>query len=514
MHPITILIVEQSPHQSREIEKTLRCIARPVTVVMRPEADAIWSQESDSRVDVVLLNPGDDPNEIDRVVAIAVSRQPPCPVLVYSESLAVDTVIECIRMGGADFIRRQELADPVMLWDRIDSAVKRHRRDAIEKRRMERRIRQLQRKVELDPLTGLGNRRAIERILDRDGRRTRERRGDTCFAMLDIDIFKRVNDRMGHEMGDRVLQAVSREIAAMTGSRGVAARWGGEEFLIILPNTSLAHGYSDAEKLRERIASRLFDSPSAPCSVSVSIGLSVAPSRDISSDCILHADAALMLAKLRGRNQTCINAMVGFDELAANTPGGSVEVRIRDFIRICCKQLGPAQREHLTHHSERVSDLAVRVGRQLGMTDVALQELALAGLCHDLGKCCIPDTVLSKPDKLTPEERLLVARHAQEGGQLAAKLGAAKELSEAVRFHHVPYMQEGRGRTGLGLSALGAGTGLDAGILNVADTMATMLTEFSYQSARTLNQTLQEVANQSGRQFAPAIAQAAIKAMH
>lgn len=515
MHPITILIVEHHALRAREIESTLRRSARPDVVVTRQDADSIWSEERDSPIDVVLLNAGSNRNEIDRVVATALLHQPWCPVLVYAESLAVDTVIECMRKGGADFICGHELFDPDRLWDRIDSAVRRSRKIAIEKRRTDRRISQLQRCVEMDPLTGLGNRRAIERILDRDGRRVRERRGDTCFAMVDIDFFKCVNDRMGHDMGDRVLRAVSREVAAMAGSGGMAARWGGEEFLIIRPNTPLARGYAEAEQMRERIASRLFETHDAPCSVSVSIGMSVVPSRDVSNECILHADAALLLAKRRGRNQTCISAMVGFDELAANTPGGPVEDRIREFIRICCGHLGPAQREHLTHHSRKVSDLAVRVGRQLGMTDVALQDLALAGLCHDVGKCCIPDTLLSKPDKLTPDERLLVARHAQEGGHLAAKLGAERKLSEAVRFHHVPHEKVGRDRTDLGPGSIVAGPcDLDAGILNVADSVATMLTELPYQPARSLDQALQEVASQSGRQFAPAVARAAIKAMH
>jgi hypothetical protein len=79
---------------------------------------------------------------------------------------------------------------------------------------------------------------------------------------------------------------------------------------------------------------------------------------------------------------------------------------------------------------------------------------------------------------------------------------------------NIDVIKRGIDCTGFGLSALSAGTGLEAGTLNVADTMATMLTEFSHQSARTLDQTLQEVASRSGRQFAPAIAQAAVKAMH
>jgi diguanylate cyclase (GGDEF)-like protein len=165
-----------------------------------------------------------------------------------------------------------------------------------------------------DELTGLAARRALNDTL-------RNLRGDFSIAMVDIDHFKRFNDRHGHDAGDQVLRMVADELAK-TGGGGRAYRWGGEEFALVYPGKTVAELREVLEELRSSIADRKFalrapdrprTKPEAPVksaqspkrvTVTVSIGVAGASSRRRSADAVLHAaDRALYRAKRAGRNR-------------------------------------------------------------------------------------------------------------------------------------------------------------------------------------------------------------------
>lgn len=159
-----------------------------------------------------------------------------------------------------------------------------------------------------DVLTGLYNRRGVDGLLKRELAAASRRRSTLWLALVDIDHFKQVNDRFGHEIGDCALRQVAQELLAQAREGDVAARWGGEEFLVVMPSCSDATGAgAAAERMRGAIADRQIDLAGASALVvTISIGVaSVPPDGDLAS-AIARADQAMYRAKSAGRNRVVV----------------------------------------------------------------------------------------------------------------------------------------------------------------------------------------------------------------
>lgn len=157
-----------------------------------------------------------------------------------------------------------------------------------------------------DPLTGLNNRMSCDERLKNEFQRMKRTRDVYSVLMLDIDFFKDVNDSCGHMIGDEVLQSISHVLTANVRTYDFVARWGGEEFLVILPATGLARACRVAEKIRTIVAG--ITHPIAG-SVSVSVGAATASCNDLDQDiAVAKADNALYEAKKSGRN--CVKSAI------------------------------------------------------------------------------------------------------------------------------------------------------------------------------------------------------------
>jgi diguanylate cyclase (GGDEF)-like protein len=158
----------------------------------------------------------------------------------------------------------------------------------------------------LDPLTGVWNRRYIERALREQVKRHRRFQSPFGLLMIDVDRFKRINDEHGHAAGDAVLVELARTMSRnLREDLDVVARFGGEEFVVVLPETDAAGTRVVAEKIRDRIAGSAFQFDGAPITATVSIGLASCPQDGLDGRRLLvSADAALYRAKATGRNRT------------------------------------------------------------------------------------------------------------------------------------------------------------------------------------------------------------------
>jgi len=160
-----------------------------------------------------------------------------------------------------------------------------------------------------DGLTGLLNRRSMdERLRDEVQRMARSGAGAT-LVMLDIDHFKQVNDRHGHPAGDAVIRALAQAIRAEAREVDVVGRWGGEEFLLLLPETDAAGAHAVAERLRLRVAAlaTVHEGQALPCTVSLGVAAYEPGVPDTAlTGWLSRADQALYEAKRRGRNQTVL----------------------------------------------------------------------------------------------------------------------------------------------------------------------------------------------------------------
>ena len=163
--------------------------------------------------------------------------------------------------------------------------------------------RKYEREAKQDSLTRLSNRRGIAELLDYEFSRILRHQGRFTIMLCDIDDFKKINDNYGHDNGDTVLIALAETFSRSTRKQDAVARWGGEEFLLMLPDTRLEEGTILAEKLRRAIAAKTFDLSGASIHLTVSIGLAeVSPSQDV-DQAIRRADTFLYKAKQLGKNR-------------------------------------------------------------------------------------------------------------------------------------------------------------------------------------------------------------------
>jgi diguanylate cyclase (GGDEF)-like protein len=163
-----------------------------------------------------------------------------------------------------------------------------------------------------DPLTGLPNRRSIMKRLKTEV--SRVDRGGLPFAlvMVDIDHFKSINDTYGHDVGDTAIVAVARTLRQITRDYDVCARWGGEEFLLFLPDSSPESAGATGEKLRRGVADVRIPHQNHQIGLTISLGIALHERHTSLDRCIQRADQSLYMAKRAGRNQ-CHMAAVAED---------------------------------------------------------------------------------------------------------------------------------------------------------------------------------------------------------
>lgn len=163
-------------------------------------------------------------------------------------------------------------------------------------------LKQLDFFASLDPLTGLLNRRSFCRVLEIEAKQQSRVDSDLCLAMIDIDDFRNVNDRYGRNIGDEVLKSLSEIFARNLRAYDTIARWGGDEFVILLSNTDIAGAKAVVERIKQEVAQAEWDQ-----NLTVSIGIvSVAPNSDL-EQALSQADQALYRAKQK-RNTVMASA--------------------------------------------------------------------------------------------------------------------------------------------------------------------------------------------------------------
>ena len=162
-----------------------------------------------------------------------------------------------------------------------------------------------------DPLTDLFNRRYLEETLDRELARAMREDYSVCIMMIDIDHFKKVNDTYGHEAGDHVLKALAHTLSVESRRGDFACRYGGEEFVIVMPNIDIDTAYARAEKLRESLNALHVPYGNYTLTTTISMGIASFPTNGQTRDGILRAaDQAMYAAKEAGRNH-----ILSYDQL-------------------------------------------------------------------------------------------------------------------------------------------------------------------------------------------------------
>ena len=208
----------------------------------------------------------------------------------------------------------QEGADDYLTKSRFDlESITRCFRNVMEKGKLKREIRTAQRKISematLDELTGLYNRRFFMEALERESARSERHQKPLSLCIMDLDFFKRVNDELGHGAGDQVLADIGRIIRKWSRQTDIPCRYGGEEFVVILPETDLEGARIACERLRQMVAEYRFQWRTGPMQITISIGVTQnkTGTKDFIRKLIDRADEALYRAKEEGRNRVNVN---------------------------------------------------------------------------------------------------------------------------------------------------------------------------------------------------------------
>jgi diguanylate cyclase (GGDEF)-like protein/putative nucleotidyltransferase with HDIG domain len=347
-----------------------------------------------------------------------------------------------------------------------------------------------------DPLTGLGNHRHFHERLERELRHAHERRLPLTLCLVDVDDFKRINDRFGHPAGDRVLS----QIAGRLRQTGEAFRLGGDEFALLLPGYDENDALTAATSVVERISALQLDQLG---SVTVSAGVATSPAHAADRDELIRlADSALYWAKEYGKNRVRAYRpdVIELAELKRLASGPDRAARFRAAASLA--RAVDARDVYTGSHSQRVADLAARTARRLGLQEEEVELTRLAASLHDLGKLAIPEEILRKPGPLTDPERMVLERHPQIGFRMLESLGV-DPVADWVLHHHERW--DGSGYPD-GLP--GDEIPLGARIIFVADAYDAMTSERVYRRRVDPEQAIAELRRCAGSQFDPGIVNA------
>lgn len=167
-----------------------------------------------------------------------------------------------------------------------------------------------------DPLTGLGNRKKLEETLSLEIERSYRTKQPICLCFLDLDDFKKINDTMGHDVGDKVLKGIAEILKECCRKTDMIFRYGGEEIVILFPGTPLYHSEVISNRIRQEIKNHIFyDSEQRPFNVTCSMGIACYKGKkpiDI-NELIKEADKALYEAKARGKDKVVVGKIVDVD---------------------------------------------------------------------------------------------------------------------------------------------------------------------------------------------------------
>lgn len=400
-------------------------------------------------------------------------------------------------------------------------------------------------RADIDGLTGLLNHRAVrERLAGEMARAQRALRSGApatfALVMMDLTDFKMFNDTYGHAVGDDVLRTVCDCLRQTFRASDIVARYGGDEFLAILPQTDGRGAEIICGRLIETLRARTFQAPNgADVSIRLACGIAVFPHDGQGvADLFQTADARLYEAKQQGRDIVYGAAIVIVQDEARGAAGraafnagdmdGIADIAMSDI----AQQIAPVgaasmrqlwqsfgvldtliaaidNRDHYTRrHSEQVMRYALLLARELALPPDMTEAVQVCSLLHDVGKIAVPDAILRKPGLLNEDEMRLMKQHAPFGAMIVQNVPHLARVLEGVRSHHESFDGSGYpdGLRGEEIPFMGR-------LLAVPMCFAAMTTDRPYRKSLSRERALKELEDGRGTQFDPAIVDAFLRVM-
>ena len=327
-----------------------------------------------------------------------------------------------------------------------------------------------------DQLTGLYNRRYYEEQIEK---LSGSEFLPLAIIMVDVNGLKLTNDAFGHHIGDELLKKVAKNLISCDSKGGFACRVGGDEFLMVFPNTDENEAEYLVDKLYELVSAEKLEN----IVISISAGLQVRT--DVSQsirDTLIKAENHMLRKKIvesqSMRNQTVNIIMQTLSE----------------------------KNEREKRHSVEVAKWAKEIGVSMGLSVQKVKEIELAGLLHDIGKIAIKEDILNKPGKLTEEEYDEIKRHPESGYHILKSVDEYSSLAQCVLEHHERFDGKGYPK-----GIKGSQISLIARIIAVADAFEAMIAQRPYRKSLTEEMAIEEIKKNSNTQFDPEVVTAFLK---
>lgn len=360
-----------------------------------------------------------------------------------------------------------------------------------------------------DGLTGLWNRRLFDEMLVKELARVSRSGLPLSLAVIDVDYLKAVNDTYGHVFGDRVLATVGRILRETIRTSDAAARFAGDEFVVLMPETTETQAVEALDRFRVKVKESSVTDGKRSVQVGISAGIA-AVDRDTvvrPESFVVMADDALYAAKHAGRNRIQTWSAMRQGE-PAPSDGGEIEdlryqvatlsYQARDaFVRSMWSliQALEARDRYTRGHSENVMRYAIAIAETMGLESDDIDVIRRAAMMHDVGKIGTPDAILRKPGPLTGGERRRIEEHVINGVRILEQMRTLEREIPLVRSHHERW--DGKGYPD-GLA--GETVPLGARILAVADTFDAITSDRVYRKGRGVADAVRILREESGRQ--------------
>ena len=373
----------------------------------------------------------------------------------------------------------------------------------------------------VDSHTGLFNHRYMAQTIEAEFFRAKRAIRPLSVLMLDIDYFKSVNDVYGHKFGDMVLKEFAEILSGEVRKYDIVARFGGEEFVIILPGATRKTAFALAQRILDKLSVYYFGTVEQEIKIKVSIGAASYPEDTVSKGMALVdlADGIMMKAKEDGGNRV-------YSSLEANARPSIIKDASKKTVNIkhltsTIQKLSKRSNQGLVEaifafaktikfkdpytgeHVEETVHYALMIARVMKIPSKERELIKQAAILHDLGKIGVRGSLLRKKGNLTPSEFKEIKKHSQMGADILRGVHGLTAIVPLILYHHEWW-------NGKGYPAGLKGTDIPLGsrIISVADVYQSLISKRSYSRAYSSKEALDAIKKASGIQFDPAVVKA------
>jgi diguanylate cyclase (GGDEF)-like protein/PAS domain S-box-containing protein len=375
-----------------------------------------------------------------------------------------------------------------------------------------------------DAQTGLYNHHYLSEALGAE--LSRARREDISLSLLkvDVDYFKSVNDVYGHQFGDTVIKQLALKLRKIVRKYNTVVRYGGEEFIILSPNTSRVDAMSLGQRVIDSVGLENFGTRRNSVKLRVSVAVASYPDDKIikAADMVEIADRCINKAKELGGNRLCSSKdlMPGARKKGKKQRIGSryLKEKIDRLTKRANQSLIESifafaktieLKDHYTgEHVEKTVKFATDIATHAGLPDEQINLIKQAAILHDLGKVGISEKILLKKTKLTKKEFRAIKTHPMIGADIIRPIHLLHDILPYIMYHHERW--DGKGYP-IGLKA--EEIPLGARIISLADAYQALTSNRPYRRAYTKRQAIKLIQGSSGTQFDPSVVSAFLKVM-